>query len=239
MDDKYNHLYEVQNLLNKKFSLTAIIGVELEFYLSSNINLNLLSQQIGHEIKEERGRGQFEIEFEPDNNLVTLAKDIENTRRNINYFASQQGGWANFSSKPYKNDFGSSMHLHLNFLEDKNIEKYANILCQNLDQYINFCLPSKEDYIRLDKNFMSPTHICWGGNNRTVMIRIPDSKPKRLEHRLPCANANPSILFFSLLNTIANSLINKEKTINLPKIWGNAFDKQYRLKKINYLILKK
>lgn len=236
MDHKYNHLYEVQNLLNKKFSLTAIIGIELEFYLSSNINLSLLSEQIGHDLKEERGKNQFEIEFEPNSNLIKLARDIENTRRNINYFASKQDGWANFSSKPYKNDFGSSMHLHLNFLEDKNIEKYANILCKNLDQYINFCLPSKEDYTRLDKKFMSPTHICWGGNNRTVMIRIPDSRPKRLEHRLPCANADPSILFFSLLNTIANSLINKEKIINLPKIWGNAFDKQYGLKKINYLI---
>ena len=54
------------------------------------------------------------------------------------------------------------MHIHLNFLENNDVEKYAKILCHFLPNTIDAYLPKKEDYKRLDSRFMAPTHISYG-----------------------------------------------------------------------------
>lgn len=232
MIDKYNQLYILQQYFHKQLKLTPIMGAELEFYLSHNIDIQKLGQEIGFDIEKEKGKGQYEIQFLPNQNLVLLAQLIDNTRHNIAEYCAAKSGWANFDSKPYIDDFGSSMHVHINFLEDDDIAKYANILCHSLKEYINYCLPLKQDYQRLDDKFMAPTHICWGGNNRSVMIRIPDSMPKRIEHRLPSSSADPALLFYGFLNSIEQSLHAGQSFNALPKIYGNAFDAQYNLHKI-------
>lgn len=239
MKDKYNQLGILQQNFQEQLNLTPVIGIELEFYLSENIDIQKLGQEIGFDVEQERGRGQYEIQFLPHQDLVLLAKLIENTRKKIIEYCVAKDGWANFASKPYIDDFGSSMHVHINFLEDDDVEKYANILCHSLRDYINYCLPLKEDYQRLDHKFMAPTHVCWGGNNRSVMIRIPDMMPKRIEHRLPSSGAGPALLFYSLLNVIKRALNTQNDIVEFPKIYGNAFDSQYNLEKItaytNYL----
>ncbi len=232
MIDKYNQLDMLQQQFQVQLKLTPVMGAELEFYLSDNIDIEKLGQEIGYNLEKERGHGQYEIQFPPNHNLVLLAKFIEDTRNSITKYCAAQNGWANFNSKPYMDDFGSSMHVHINFLEDEDIEKYANILCYSLKDYINYCLPLKQDFKRLDHKFMAPTHVCWGGNNRSVMIRIPDATPKRIEHRLPSSSADPALLFYSFLKAIEQSLGKEEGAVSLPKIYGNAFDSQYNLQKI-------
>ncbi len=233
MTDKYNQLRILQQKFQKQLKLTPVMGAELEFYLSDNIDIQKLGQEIGFDIEKERGGGQYEIQFLPHQDLVLLAQLIENTRKNIIEYCAAKNGWANFNSKPYIDDFGSSMHVHINFLEDNDIEKYANILCHSLRDYIDFCLPLAEDYQRLDHKFMAPTHVCWGGNNRSVMIRIPDAFPKRIEHRLPSSSADPALLFYGLLNVIKQALYTQNDIVEFPKIYGNAFDLQYNLQKID------
>jgi glutamine synthetase len=232
MIDKYNQLDILQQQFQMQLKLTPVMGAELEFYLSDNIDIEKLGQEIGYDIEKERGNGQYEIQFLPNQNLVLLAKLIENTRNNITKYCASKNGWANFNSKPYMDDFGSSMHIHINFSEDDDIEKYANILCHSLKDYINYCLPLEQDYKRLDHKFMAPTHVCWGGNNRSVMIRIPDATQKRIEHRLPSSGADPALLFYGFLKAIEQSLYKEEGMVSLPKIYGNAFDSQYNLQKI-------
>lgn len=233
MKDKYNQLDILQQQFQNTLKLTPVMGVELEFYLSDNIDVERLGHEIGFSLEKERGNGQYEIQFLPHTNLVLLAQLIENVRNNIVKYCASGQGWANFNSKPYIDDFGSSMHVHINFLEDDNIEKYANILCHSIQDYIDYCLPLKQDYERLDHKFMAPTHVCWGGNNRSVMIRIPDTIPKRMEHRLPSSSADPALLFYSFLHAIKQALsTDKKGVISYPKIYGNAFDEQYNLQKI-------
>ena len=124
------------------------------------------------------------------------------------------------------------MHIHLNFPEDDDIEKYAKILCHYLPDTLDYFLPSLEDYVRLDSKFMAPTHISYGGNNRSVLIRIPDSEPKRLEHRLAGANAEPVLVIYAMLQSIKKGLQNPDAIPPLEKTFGNAFDLQYGLRKI-------
>jgi glutamine synthetase len=121
---------------------------------------------------------------------------------------------------------------YLNFLEDNDAEKYARILCHYLPLTITAFLPKEEDYQRLDSRFMAPTHICYGGNNRTTLIRIPDSLPKRIEHRLASADANPYEVIYAILSSIYSGLKHPQQITKIDKIYGNAYDPQYNLVKI-------
>ncbi len=229
VNESYNRLAYLQNYFKSNHNLTPVVGAEIEFYLSENINVKELARKISHEIKREKGKNQYEIDLPPNSNLVAIAKDIESARKDICLFAKQMGGNADFCPKPFVNDYGSSMHIHLNFLEDSNIEKYAQILCHYLPQYIKYFLPKAEDYKRLDSKFMAPTHISWGGNNRSVLIRIPDSLPRRLEHRLAAASADPAEVIFAILDSIKQGILSYEDVLPIEKTHGNAFDEQYRL----------
>ncbi len=230
--EKYNLLGEITNVLKNNFGLTPCIGVEIEFYLSNIKDISALEKIIKHTIKAEKGRNQYEIDLKPSNDLIGYAKYIESVRDKVAFGAKELGGNADFSSKPYINDYGNSMHIHLNFLEDDDIEKFAQILCYYLSESIPIFLPLEGDRKRLDEKFMAPTHICYGGNNRTVAIRIPDSIPRRLEHRLPAASADPASVIYAILASIVKGLSDRIDTKIYAKIFGNAFDKQYGLQRI-------
>lgn len=237
MKEQHKQLYQLRQHFHSSLVLTPIIGIELEFYLSPNINVKQLSQVIDLEIESERGENQYEIKLPPQQELELLAGFITDLKREMHNFCKSNKGSINFEAKPFIDDFGSSMHVHLNFLEDPEIEKYIQILCAKLPHYIDYCLPKQEDYKRLDHHFMAPTHICWGGNNRTTMIRIPSSSPTRLEHRLPSANADPASVFIGILSAIASNLGPRLADLpQFPKIYGNAFDPQYGLAKIESYI---
>jgi len=229
VSERYNRLASLQNYFKSNHNLTPIIGAEIEFYLSDNIYVKDLESKIGHDIKLEKGKNQYELDLPPSSNLVTMARDIESVRKDICFFAKQLGGNADFCSRPFADDYGNSMHIHLNFLEDSNIEKYAQILCHYLPQYINYFLPKPQDYKRLDSKFMAPTHIAWGGNNRSLLIRIPDSLPRRLEHRLAAASADPAEVIFAILDSIRQGILSYDNISHIAKTHGNAFDKQYSL----------
>ena len=79
---------------------------------------------------------------------------------------------------------------------------------------------------------MAPTHISYGGNNRTTLIRIPDLLPRRLEHRLASADADPYKVIYAILSSINTGLKHPEQIAKLDKTYGNAYDPQYNLAKI-------
>ena len=229
---KYNLLENIKNRFKNSFALTVCVGAEIEFYLNNVPDVLMLEAIVGHKIKAEKGRGQYEIDLPPSTDLVKYSKYIEMIRQKIAIGANELGGYADFSSKPYRDDYGNSMHIHLNFQEDENIEKYARILCYYMSDSLSIFLPKKEDWSRLDEKFMAPTHVFYGGNNRTVAIRIPDSMPKRLEHRVPAASADPASVIYIILASIIKGFTLSIDVTEYSKIFGNAFDKQYGLTKI-------
>ena len=234
---KHNILNQLTDYLKTTFNLTAWLGAELEFYLTSekfSITeiLTSLQQMINHKIKAEKGRNQFEIDLAPSNNAGDYARAIAEIREIVQISAGKLGAVADFRSKPYADDFGSSMHIHLSFMEDSKVEKYAEILCHFIPLTLKFFLPLEEDTNRLDARFMAPTHISYGGNNRTTAIRIPDSAPRRLEHRLAGANADPFLVIYGILNSIIKGLEEPGSITPLAKTFGNAYDPQYGLESI-------
>lgn len=232
---KYNILKELENSFKKDFNLTPCLGAELEFYLlniQDNLQLLKLEQSIGQKIKKEKGYKQYEIEIPPSTCVASYPEIICEMRNKIRAEARKLDLIANFQPKLFPNDYGSSMHIHFNCLEDDDAEKYAKILCHYLPQTIDSFLQKNKDYERLDSRFMAPTHISYGGNNRTTLIRIPDLLPRRLEHRLASADADPYKVIYAILSSISTGLKHPEQIMKLDKTYGNAYDPQYNLSKI-------
>lgn len=235
---KFNLIEALQKKLTDKFGLMPIIGLELEFYLNNGVDIEEIGAAINKPVKTERGKNQYEIDINPTSDIKKLVEEYHETKSKIIKFATNKNYQANFDPKPSPTDYGSSLHIHLNFAnlsadkEKITIEKCANILCNFIEETKDFFLSAPTDYSRLDRNFMAPTHICWGGNNRTCMIRIPDAKPYRLEHRLASSNIDPILPIYAILASILAGLENPEMIKEFPKIFGNAYDKQYNLLRI-------
>lgn len=233
--DEYNLIEKLLEYYKSELKLTPCFGVELEFYIHGNVDINTLEKKLDHKIKPEKGNNQYEVNLAPSQDIIKYIDYIKRIRKNIIHYTKDLNGIADFGSKLFANDYGSSMHVHLNFLEDNDVENYAKILCHFLPDTIDAYLPNKEDYKRLDSKFMAPTHISYGGNNRSVVIRIPDSRPLRLEHRLAAADAEPAKVIYAMLHSIALGLENINTIIPVEKTFGNASDEQYGLKKIEFM----
>lgn len=249
-----NELANLTAAFKRHFECYPILGLEIEFYLrvvsvaiqSEASSMNLVFQQAcagyGLAITEERGINQFEITFEPDSPEHVLATYVTQLEK-LHQLATQQGLVVDFSPKPYADDYGSALHLHISLhAEDKqNIFAAGRNLSENqwlmhsiggimqaVPAYLEkFC--SSADYARFQPQFMAPSHFAWGGNNRTTIIRIPDAKPeqRRIEFRLPSADAPLRDVIIFTLDSILQGL---QRRINPPaRVYGNAFDPQYNL----------
>lgn len=204
--------------------LKPILGYEIEFYSKDLLEI---------EVQKEKGQNQYEINKGPFDNVWECIKSIEVNRKLL------KGLGADLSPKPFKNDYGSSMHLHLNLLDNKHnnlfdngefLDFAANGMCHYMNKTLKLILPREEDYERLNDKFMAPTKVCYGNNNRSVAVRVPGTKPLRLEHRVCSNNADPKTAIFIILKSALLGVQNKYK--HYPKIFGNAFDGQYELESI-------
>lgn len=256
---KSNALQKIINKFQTDYSLIPCIGVEIEFYLSKNIDPLELQTLLGIKVKKEKGDNQFEIDLPPSTNIIEYIGKISSTKSKIQIITKKLQGKVNFSAKPFLSDYGSSMHFHVNFVDSSTLLQEDTLVATKqtsssivarprsgrdnpysldiigqsichymLDSFLIF-MPNENDYLRLDENFMAPTNVSFGNNNRTVAVRIPDSFPRRLEHRIASPLTDPYLAIFTILNSILLGLEFPDKINNISKIYGNAFDQQYNL----------
>ena len=216
----------------KQLDLFPVIGAEIEFYLTPTRN-NL--QDLGFIIEAEKGENQFEIRIFHSKDIFGCAQKIENIKESLKDIAD-------FHAKPFADQPGSAMHIHLHlenakgenlYIKQENRETQLLLnsiggLCAMMPKNMLIFAPYEEAYLRYkDKSLASPSKVCWGGNNRTAAIRIPiDQKfNRRLEHRVACADSCP----FSVIAAILwGALKGIQEQIPPPeKLHGNAFLEQY------------
>ena len=198
--------------------------------MEADIDLIKFEHNLGLKLKKEKGCNQFEIDLPPSTDLENYVKKIEFYKNKIISVAKFLEGKANLLAKPYGDDYGNGMHLHLNFAQRQDrkfTEIIANILCNFMLETFLVFMPKEEDYARIDKNFMTPVCVSFGGNNRSVGVRIPDSLPIRIEHRLSSPQADPYLVMYTILKSVYLGLKYPEKMRKYQKIYGNAFDEQY------------
>jgi len=110
--------------------------------------------------------------------------------------------------------------------EDNNYVLWAiGGMLEKMAENIHIFVPTEESRKRIEPWFNAPTKICWGRNNRSTAIRIPDSKPKRIEHRVSGADAEPLKVISAIVDAASYGIVNQ--TPPDEEIFGNAWEDKY------------
>ena len=166
----------------------------------------------------EGGPGQQEIDLRYADALTT-ADNLMTFRTVVKEVALEQGVYATFMPKPFRDSPGSGMHTHVSLFEgDRNafyepgapfqlsqvarsfiagILRHAPEITAVTNQWVN-------SYKRLAGGSEAPAMVCWGHNNRSALVRVPMYKPTkgnstRVEFRSLDSACNPYLAFAVIL----------------------------------------
>ena len=226
--DQYGYFDNAPNGVGHDFRRQAIMMLEAMG----------ISVEYSH---HEGGPGQQEIDLRYADALTT-ADNLMTFRLVMQEVALEQGLFASFMPKPFRDHPGSGMHTHLSLFEgDRNaffeagaeyqLSKVARSFIAGLlahapeitavtNQWVN-------SYKRLAGGAEAPSWICWGHNNRSALIRVPMYKPAkgnstRIEFRSMDSACNP---YLALAVLLAAGLKGIEEGYELPDgaeddVWG-------------------
>jgi len=128
--------------------------------------------------------------------------------------ARQAGALATFMAKPFGDQAGNSMHLHLSLWSDgepafashgdrENPLMRAAIggILEHLPGIVLYGAPTVNSYKRFEVGSFAPASATWGGDNRTVALRSLIETPgaTRIELRVGAADAQPYWAIAALL----------------------------------------
>jgi glutamine synthetase len=180
----------------------------------------------------EGGPGQQEIDLRYADALTT-ADNLMTFRTVIKEVALEQGVYATFMPKPFRDSPGSGMHTHVSLFEgDRNafhepgapfqlsqvarsfiagVLRHAPEITAVTNQWVN-------SYKRLAGGAEAPAMVCWGHNNRSALVRVPMYKPTkgnstRVEFRSLDSACNPYLAYAVIL---ASGLKGIEEGYELP-----------------------
>ncbi len=158
---------------------------------------------------------QFEINLQHVPDPLRAADHCVLLRHTIKNVARQQGMRASFMPKPFAEQAGSGMHLHISLLDGNGKNLFADESSQGnalLHQAIAGTLatmgeamaifaPNLNGFRRYQPEIYVPVNRSWAANNRSVACRIPSGPPeaRRLEHRVAGADANPYLVLAVIL----------------------------------------
>src|SRR5829696_2594045 len=167
----------------------------------------------------EDANGQFEQNFQYADALTTCDRAIF-FRYMVESLAQERGLIATFMPKPFAHLTGNGCHFHMSLWDgDKNLFEDADdprgmglsALAYNFigglkahaKAYIALTAPTVTSYKRLvvgaptSGATWAPAYIAYGWNNRTMMLRIPDSG--RIEDRTVDGSCNPYLAATAVL----------------------------------------
>lgn len=237
------HLHE----LLRDLGYVATIGMELEFYILgdkvaiSDFLEECRTQNIA--VEREKGWQQFEVQTPPCKDIKQAVEALHILQALIKQIAISCDCTANFSAKPFAEDYGSALHLHaslhnrtgLNLYSTGEIESNTLLmysiggLLLLIPESLHVICQEDVDYSRFSERYLAPTHVSWGGNNRTTCLRIPRSAPhlRRIEYRIAPSSADVATVISAMLAGIYYGITHKIEPI--VQTWGNAADEQYQL----------
>jgi glutamine synthetase len=174
--------------------------------------------------------GQFEINLQHVDDPVLACDHAVLLKRAIKAMARQHGYVACFMAKPFEEDSGSGLHIHLS-LVDKQGKNYFSQgkgkmaappfsarfrnaiggLVKTMAEGTAIFAPNANSYRRLRPEMFAPVEPNWGANHRNVAIRVPlsDAQNLRFEHRVSGADANPYLVTAALLAGVHHGLKNR------------------------------
>ena len=212
----------------------------------------------------ESGAAQLEVNFVHGDPL-RLADEVLLFKRIVRQVALEHGVYATFLAKPMSDQPGSAMHIHQSVLDaatGKNIfslsngkdsalfRSYIAGLARLLPQVAPMFAPNVNSFRRMRPDSDAPINVQWGSDNRSCGLRIPmsDGKNRRIENRLPGADANPYLAMAASLvcgyvgmvermvppKSVSGSAYNRART--LPRTLEAALDRFSHCKPVKALL---
>jgi glutamine synthetase len=168
-------------------------------------------------VVHEEGTAQFEFNFN-HGDPITLADRVTVFKRTVKAAAEKHGITATFMAKPITGQPGSAMHVHQSIVDSKTGENifsdehgehglselfyhYLAGLQTHIAEVMPMFAPNVNSYRRFLAGQATPVNLHWGVENRTVGLRVPDAPAaaKRVENRIPGADANPYLAIAATL----------------------------------------
>lgn len=204
---------------------------------------------------EEHGPGQFEAALHHSSDIPELIEQAKKLIEVVKDVGFRRGYVSDFSAKPYPSVYGNGLHVHLH-LENKEGEnvfrKQEDDLSSELESVLAGLLadmprattvfaPQEQSWERFEAGWHAPVKICWGTNNRTTALRLPDHTAKvsgadalarlknpdsrRIEHRVAGSDADPEAVIGAILEGVLLGL--RERPPLSAPVFGDAGKDQY------------
>lgn len=183
--------------------------------------------------------GQFELTLRHKADALAAADDAIMYKRLVKATAQAHGMEASFMAKPFADQAGSGMHIHVSVDDDAGNNIFASEAAEGTEA-LHFAIggminsisdafaifaPHGNSFRRFRANSYAPVAPTWGVNNRTVSFRIPAGPPnsRHVEHRVCGADANPYLAVAAVLAGIHNGIC--QKIDPGPAVIGNGYDR--------------
>ena len=173
----------------------------------------------------EYGAGQFEVNLQHQDDPLLAADHAALLRRAVQGVSRSLGYDASFMSKPFDDQSGSGMHIHLSLSDeagnnvfnpkaaegDVKLSQAVGGLQATMAEAMAIFAPNLNVYRRFKPDEFVPVTTDWGDNNRSVAFRIPpsDAANRRIEHRVSGAEANPYLVIAAVLAGVHHGLTKK------------------------------
>jgi glutamine synthetase len=185
----------------------------------------------------EAGAAQLEINFNHGDPLA-IADQVLMFKRIVRQVALLNNVYATFMAKPMDRQPGSAMHIHQSvvdtatgrtiFADGEDIDSpifrsFVAGLQQLLPECAPLFAPNVNSFRRMRPEYDAPINVQWGVDNRSCGLRVPvsDGQNRRVENRLPGADANP---YLAIAASLACGLIGVERGLEpTPQVTGSAY----------------
>ncbi|MFK7857339.1 MAG: glutamine synthetase family protein [Granulosicoccus sp.] len=187
-------------------------------------------------ITSEYGGAQFEINLQHSDNPLIACDQALLLRRAVRGVAQSLGLDASFMSKPFGDQAGNGLHIHMSLLDsecnnlfdsqtaegDNKLKHVIGGMQATMYDAMAIFAPNLNAFRRFSANNFLPVNRHWGENNRSVAFRVPLSAPsyRRIEHRVAGADANPYLVMAVVLASAHLGL--SQKLDSGPACQGNA-----------------
>jgi glutamine synthetase len=169
--------------------------------------------------------GQFELTLKHHGDALRAADEAVMYKRAAKGVALRHGCEATFMAKPFAEEAGSGLHLHVSVNDAAGRNIFASDdpagapalrhaiggMMALLAESMAIFAPNANSYRRFRANTYAPIAAAWGVNNRTVPLRVPAGPPggRHIEHRVAGADANPYLAVAALLAGVHHGLKNR------------------------------
>ena len=180
--------------------------------------------------------GQYEINLQHVDDPLLAVDHSVLFKRALKAVAQRHGVRASLMAKPYLDQAGSGLHMHLSLLDrgGRNVfdggeapasaalEHAVGGVLATLPEAMAILAPNVNSFRRFQPNLFVPIRRSWGFENRSTALRIPLGRgaARRIEHRVAGADANPYLALAAFLAGIHHGLTHK--IAPPPPFEGNA-----------------